>query len=175
MNELPTMAGWTGRIANALITPLRWVVILLAIIAGLGILAMVAITCADVVLRLFNQPLVGAVDMVGMASVIALACSLPYTTAVKGHVAIEYFFHKLRRRGRIIVDTLIRMIGVTMFALLAWRCVIYGGNLRQYGEVTPTLQCPVYWMAYLLALCCGVTCLVILHNMLRPGRTMIKP
>ena len=48
----------------------------------------------------------GALDLGKGCGALVIAGALPYTTAVKGHVAIEYFFHKLGRRGRIVVDTL---------------------------------------------------------------------
>ncbi|MBN2307412.1 MAG: TRAP transporter small permease, partial [Candidatus Hydrogenedentes bacterium] len=99
----------------------------------------------------------------------------PYTTAVKGHVAIEYFFLKLSRRGRIIVDTVCRSIGIVLFSFLTWKSVHYGSALKASGQVTPTLQVPVFWVPYVIALSCGVVVLVILHNLLHPGKEMIKP
>ena len=39
----------------------------LLILAGLGVLTMMIITCLDVILRYFGSPLVGAFDIVSMA------------------------------------------------------------------------------------------------------------
>jgi len=147
----------------------------LAVAAGAGVLAMVGVTVTDVVLRAFGHPLVGAFDIVRMAGAITLACSLPYTTAVKGHVAIEYFFLKLPRAGRVIVDTLARLLVMALLALLAWQCVAYGNSLRHSGQVSSTLQVPVFWVPYVMALSCVVVVLVVFHNLLHPGKEMIKP
>ena len=81
-----------------------------AIIAGLAILLMIGVTCLNVMLSIVGQPITGADDIVRLASAVAIVCSLPYTTAVKGHVAIEYFFHRLSRQGRVIVDTILRFL-----------------------------------------------------------------
>ncbi|MFO7975754.1 MAG: TRAP transporter small permease [Candidatus Hydrogenedentota bacterium] len=151
------------------------VVMVMAYIAGAAVCVMMVTTCLDVVLRKFGWPLRGALDIVTLSGAVCITCALPYTTAVKGHVSIEYFFHKLSRRGRIIVDTSWRLLAVVLFAFLSRRCVIYGKSMYESGDVTLTLQIPMYWVLYVLAFSCGVVALVIVHNMLHPNREMIKP
>ena len=104
-----------------------------------------------------------------------MAAALPYTTAIKGHVAIEYFFHKLNRPGRALVDALMRLGGMALFGLLAWGCVDYGNSLRQKGEVSMTLQLPVFWVPYLLAVSCALVVLIKIYHLSHPGKPMIKP
>ncbi len=147
----------------------------LAAVAGTGIVAMMLVTCVDVIGRIFRSPLVGAFDIVRIAGAVTIACALPYTTAVKGHVAVEYFFLKLPRPGRVVVDTLARLASMTLFVFLCRRSIIYGDSLRRSGEVTATLQIPVFWLPYLIALSSAVVVLVIFHNLLHPGKEMIKP
>lgn len=163
------------RADRAYLRALRAVVLALAAVSGLAILAMIAVTCADVVLRAFGRPLTGAFDIVRVGGAVAIACALPYTTAVKGHVAIEYFFQKLNRPGRILVDTVCRLLVAGLFSVFAWQCVMYGNSLRRTGEVSLTLQIPMYGVAYVIAGACAVTVLVKVHNLLHPGREMIKP
>ena len=171
-------AGFLGlvkRADRAYLRALRAVVLALAAVSGLAILAMIAVTCADVVLRAFGRPLTGAFDIVRVAGAVAIACASPYTTAVKGHVAIEYFFQKLNRPGRILVDTVCRLLVMGLFSVFTWQCVMYGNSLRRTGEVSLTLQIPMFWVAYVIAGACAVTVLVKIHNLLHPGREMIKP
>ena len=156
---------------------LRAVVYALVAVSGASVLAIMLVTCADVILRLkwINHPFVGAYDIVKIGGTLALATALPYTTAVKGHVAIEYFFHKLSRRGRIVLDSVIRPLGMALFAFFAWRSVIYGVQLHRNHQVSQTLQLPVFWIPFVIGFCCAIVVLVILHNLLHPGREMIKP
>lgn len=156
---------------------LRAAVYALVAVSGLGVLTIMLVTCADVILRLkcVNHPFVGAYDIVKIAGALTLATALPYTTAVKGHVAIEYFFHKLSRRGRIVVDSLIRPLSMALFAFFAWRSVVYGLELQRNHQVSQTLQLPVFWVPFVIGFCCAIVVLVILHNLVHPGREMIKP
>lgn len=154
---------------------LRRVVKFLGWVAGSAVLAMMLITTVDVALRALRVPLTGAYDLVKIAAAISAAAALPYTTAIKGHVAIEFFFHKLGRRGRIATDALMRLAGMGLFALFAWGCADYGSSLRQKGEVSMTLQLPVFWVPYVLAASCILVVLVKLYHLTHPGKPMLKP
>ena len=154
---------------------LRALVRLLGVVSGAGLMVMVSVTSLDVVLRVFRESLTGAYDIVKIAAVLTVAAALPYTTAIKGHVAIEYFFHKLGRRGRAVVDALMRLLGMGLFGLLAWGSARYGHSLRLSGEVSLTLQLPVYWVPYLLAASCGLVVLIKLYHLFHPGQSLLKP
>jgi TRAP-type C4-dicarboxylate transport system permease small subunit len=136
---------------------------------------MVLVTTMDVALRVVRHSLTGAYDLVKIAAAITIAAALPYTTAIKGHVAIEFFFHKLGHRGRVVVDALMRLLGMALFSLLAWGSMQYGHSLRRSGEVSLTLQLPIFWVPYLLAASCALVVLIKLHHLAHPGQPMIKP
>ena len=160
---------------DLLVTALRRLVRLTAAVAGVGLLTMVTVTCVDVVLRKLGHPLPGAYDIVKVAAGVTMACALPYTTAIKGHVAVEYFHHKLGRLGRVVADTLIRLPIMALFSLFAWQLIAYGAKLRSSGEVSMTLQLPVFWVPYVMAFACAQVVLVTLWHMLHPGKPLIKP
>ncbi|MBN1359665.1 MAG: TRAP transporter small permease [Sedimentisphaerales bacterium] len=156
---------------------LRLVVHILVVVSGLSVLTIMLVTCADVILRLkwINRPFVGAYDIVKIAGALSLAAALPYTTAVKGHVAIEYFFQKFNRRGRLVLDTVVRLLGMALFAFLAWRSVLYGLAFHRNTQVSLTLELPIFWVPWVMAFCCAMVVLVIGYNLVHPGREMIKP
>jgi TRAP-type C4-dicarboxylate transport system permease small subunit len=154
---------------------LRRLVYALSFVAGLNLLAMMLVTCADVILRKLGHPLPGAYDLVKMAAGLAIACGLPYTTAVKGHVAVEFFFHKLGRRGRIVADTVMRLLVMALFSLFVWQLGGYGAGLRKSGQVSTTLQLPVFWVPYVMAFSCAVVVLVTLYHLFHPGKALLKP
>ena len=155
--------------------PLRALVKYSGQIAGVGILFMMAVTCADILLRRLGTSIPGAYDLVRIAGGITIAAALPLTTTVKGHVAIEYFFHRLGRRGRIIVDSAMRTIQTVGFIFAAIAFLRRGNRLLRSGEVMPTLQCPIFWLAWLIAFMCLLTALVSLFHLLRPGRNFLRP
>ena len=163
------------RIIDTYHAALKAVVNILALVAGLAVLGMMLVTAADVIMRRFDHPVTGAMDIVSILGAVAIACALPYTTAVEGHVAIEYFFHKLPNIGRVIVDTLLRLTTIALFVFLAWASVAKGVRFWRTHLVSQTLQMPLFWLPWIIALSCITVALVILYNLTHPGRTMLKP
>jgi TRAP-type C4-dicarboxylate transport system permease small subunit len=154
---------------------LRRLVLLSAGLAGASLVAMMVVTCADVVLRRFGHPVPGTYDLVKIAAVLVIACGLPYTTAVKGHVAVEFFFQRMGRRGRVVADTMIRLLIMALFSVLAWRLVLHGVTLRRSGEASMTLQVPIFWVPHVMAFACALVVLVTLYHVLHPGKRLLEP
>jgi len=146
----------------------------LAAVAGAAIIAMMLVICADVIMRMGGRPITGGYDIVRILSVLVIVCALPYTTAVKGHVAVELLFHKLSRRGRVILDTLNRALVIVLFGFMTAQNIRYGMQLKASGELMATLPVPVFWIPYVIAGACGVVVLVIFYHLLHPGKALIK-
>lgn len=144
----------------------------MAFIAFLSLLAIVLIVCGDVVLRSVGAPVKGAYDLVRVLGVLAVSCALPLTTAMKGHVAIEYFFQRLNRTGRIIVDTLMRILMITGFAMATIECVRRGFRFLRASEVTQTIQLPIFWVPWVMAVAFGITVFVVSYHLFHPGRDL---
>ena len=160
---------------NFLVTMLRRLVLITAALAGAGLLTMMVVTSLDVLLRALGHPLRGAYDIVKMAAGVAIGCALPYTTAIKGHVAVEFFVQRMGRRGRVVADTMIRLITMALFSLFTWQLIVYGARLKGSGEVSMTLRWPVFWVPWVMAFACGVAVLVTLYHLFHPGKTLLKP
>lgn len=173
--RLQNVASTLSTLIDYVWAVLRILVLGSAAIAGVAVLAMMGVTCVDVALRALGRPFTGAYDLVMIAGTIAIAGALPYTTAVKGHVAVEYFFHKLNFIGRVLLDTLCRLTVLGLFGVFAWQCLLHGHTLKRTGQITLTLGIPLFWLSYVIAVACMLTMLVVLYNLLHPGREMIKP
>ncbi len=154
---------------------LRWLTYAMAAMGGLAVVGIIAVTVADVVGRQFGHSVKGAYDLVRVLGAIAMGCALPITKAVKGHIAIEYFFQKMGRRGRAVTDTAMRLVLLALFGLLAWQFTLQGRNFLESGEVTTTLHMPMFWVPWLVAVACLVTAGVTLWHLLHPGRSMVRP
>ena len=154
---------------------MKALVALLAAVAGLAVAVMIVLTCVDVVGRRLGYPLKGVYDLVEILGAISITGALPYTTACRGHVAIEFLPQKLSQRGRIILSTLVGLVFIGVFAFLTWRFVQYGIELKANNQGTVTLRWPVFWLAHWMAACAAATILVILYQITRPGKELMKP
>jgi TRAP-type C4-dicarboxylate transport system permease small subunit len=144
-------------------------------IGGLCLLGIIFITCADIVLRRFNLAVHGAIDLVQVLGCLCIALSLPYTTAVKGHIAVEFLFRKFNRLGKIIFDTCMRSLAIAFFATLAWQSFRHGSNMLNKNAMTLTLNIPLFWVYWAVGFSFCVVILVKLYHLAHPGKEMIRP
>jgi len=146
-----------------------------ALVAGLSVCAMIGITVIDVILRLFKTGITGAYDIVRICGLLAISCGLPYLTAVKGHIAIEFFYQRFSRLGRVVLDSFFRAIVLFLFGFLVYRSVLYGLELKKSGQYMATLHVQVFWMPFVMGFTFLLMMIVTLYHILHPGKEMIKP
>ena len=136
-------------------------------LAGIAVVIMMLLTCADVILRLFRRPVPGTYEIIGFLGTVVIAFSLAYTSLEKGHIAVEIFAEKLPRKIKAGVDTFTAVIGAALFSLITWQSLVYAVDLKHSGEVSVTLTMPIYPFIYGIAAGSGLLCLVLLVESMR--------
>ena len=138
----------------------------LDMIAAMAIFVMMALTCVDVFLRyFFRRPITGTYEIVALLGAVAVSFAMAHTLAEKGHVAVSLIVQILPKRIQGIVESIISIFGIILFALIAWQSVLYGIDCQRSGEVSLTLELPFYPIIYGVALCAGIVCLVLMVDL----------
>lgn len=145
---------------------LGWVVKFLRLVGSLALVTIMLSTTADVIMRGFGHPITGAVDFVGLLAVVVLACAMPYTQAEKGHVGVDILVQRMRPRRQAMLDTITSTVSLVLFALVAWQMWRYAGELALKGEVSMTVQMRMDPYVYLVSVCFGVLCVVLLSDII---------
>ncbi|MDO9566510.1 MAG: TRAP transporter small permease [Candidatus Desulfaltia sp.] len=136
-------------------------------IAAGAIVAMMLLTSADVVLRLFRHPVPGTYEMVGLFGTVVISFSLAYTSVERGHIAVEFLFQKLPKKVRFLINAINDFLCLFLFGLLTWQTILMASNLKQSGEVSMTLQLPIYPFVFGISIGCGLLSLTLLKDFLK--------
>jgi TRAP-type C4-dicarboxylate transport system permease small subunit len=131
------------------------------LIAGIAITFIMLLTVLDVVLRSLRMPITGAYELVAFSGAVVIGFALPLTSFMRGHIFVDFFILKLPPAVRTAANLLTRGLGMGLFFLIGWNLWQVGLDLRRAGEVSLTLQLPFYPVAFGVALCCFVECLVL--------------
>ncbi|HAJ28139.1 MAG TPA: TRAP transporter small permease, partial [Syntrophus sp. (in: bacteria)] len=100
-------------------------------IAGAAVMAMMLLTCADVVMRLFDRPIPGTYEIIGFLGALAVAFALAQTSVEKGHIAVDLLVNLLPPRVQIILDVFAALTGTAIFAAITWQSALYAVDLSQ--------------------------------------------
>lgn len=137
------------------------------VIACVAIIIMMLLSVADVVLRVFGKPIPGAYELVGFLGTIVVSFALGFTSLEKGHIAVELLFRKLPQRTQLAIETFTNIVSFLIFGLIAYQAFIYALDIRKSGEVSPTLQMPIYPFIFGIALGSGLLCLILIADSIK--------
>ena len=145
----------------------RLVVNLFTFVAGLFLMGMVAITCANIFSRAVWIPIRGTFELMGYAGAIVTAFALGYTQIKKGHIAVDILVGRYSKRSRKFIHIVNAALCMVFFGLAAWQMAVKAGILMKTGEVTETLQVIYYPFTYAVAAGCLVLALTLLTELMR--------
>ncbi len=141
--------GRTQRILDAITTGVSWV--------GAGALVlMVLIVVANVVGRyLFKSPVLGAVEMVGLLTVITVFCVLAFTESRGAHIVVDILVSRLHGRTKATLASIMSLLGGVFFILMAWQgWDLMLSNLFPFVRGTGVLSIPFAPFMLIMAFGC---------------------
>ncbi|MDD5190066.1 MAG: TRAP transporter small permease [Dehalococcoidales bacterium] len=145
------------------------------VVGGIGLVAMLVISVADVIgIKIFNTPVPGGPEFVSFIMVVVVAFAMGYTLVERAHIQVDIFINKLPKRLKSAVEAFVSLLGLGLFVILAWYSVVYGNQLRESKEVSMTQHIPFYPFVYSIALACVPVCLYLFLEVLRWAIKVVK-
>jgi TRAP-type C4-dicarboxylate transport system permease small subunit len=134
---------------------------------GVGILvAMILLTIINLRLHIFPSlnahPVKGNMGVTEMMMVAIVFLGLAYTSAVKGHVSIDFIASRFPRRPRAIVDSFGLLVGMCLFVLICWQSGVRAFMMLEAGEVLISLDVSTFPARLMVPIGSFVVCLVLL-------------
>ena len=145
-----TLAKWIHWIANKC----NW-------ISALAIFLMMILCCVDIVFRWVGFPLAGAYEVIGLLGTVSVSMALGYTAIERSHIAVNYILEFFPLPVQRAVECFDYVVCALLFALASWQSAVYAQDMKQFGEVSLTLQIPLYPFIYGISIGCGVLFLVL--------------
>ena len=148
------------KISHALNQILVW-------IAGIFLVTMILLTCANIFLRIVWMPVKGTFELMGFFGAIVTAFALGYTQIKRGHIGIDIVVDQFSAKTQRILNSINYSICMIFFAIAGWQVTKWATTLWKTGEITETLRIIFYPFTYGVALGCFVLALVLLVDLLK--------
>jgi TRAP-type C4-dicarboxylate transport system permease small subunit len=132
-------------------------------------LAMVAVTCLDVVGRRFGVPLPGAIEIIELLMGVLVFGALPLVTADRGHVTVGLFDERLSARFRALRDRVVGLASAGVVAVIAWRLFAKALETASFGDRSNYLALPLAPLVFFMAAMAAASVAILLLQALRPG------
>ncbi len=100
-----------------------------------AMLLIVAITCVDVVgAKVFRWRLPGAIDIVMLAQLVAIAFAAGITFLNGRHIRVEFLIKLLPQRIRNIIDSIVLFLLLALFSAIIWQVGVLGYSFQTSGD-----------------------------------------
>lgn len=124
----------------------------LASLAGLGLVAMLAVLIGNYVLRLFGHPLAGTYELVSLTAIVVGALALGEAQVYKAHVAIDIVTTRLPKKVQLVVGAIVTIASIVLMVQVVLALGIYSSSMTAARSSTDFLKMPIGTIVWILAL-----------------------
>ncbi|MBN2140785.1 MAG: TRAP transporter small permease [Desulfovibrionaceae bacterium] len=140
---------------------------ILAFVAGILMVAMMVLACANMLLRAVWSPVPGAFELMGFFGAVAAAFSLGYAQISKSHIAVGLLVRHFHRPVRRALDAASSLLSCAFFGLAGIEAFKWAAFLVRTGELSETLRFVYHPFVFATALGCLVIALALFADFLR--------
>ena len=153
IDTLDTLSGW---VAKALTT-----------LAGVFLVAMMLLACANMVLRAVWIPVQGTFELMGFMGAVVAAFSLAFAQRQKSHIAVGILLARFPMVVRRLADAATSFISCGFFFLAGLETTKWASFLVQTGEMSETLRVVYHPFVFAAAAGCFALAFVLLVDTLK--------
>lgn len=114
---------------------------------------MMFLTTVDVIGRyFFNNPVIGATELMRLFLVVVVFFGIGYTQSHKEHLEIDVFTNNLPQKAQLILSLITYLVLTLVIALLSVQLFRHGINMYLGNEVSGDLEIPLYYFAVAAAI-----------------------
>lgn len=136
-------------------------------IAGAFMIAMILMTCANILSRLVWVPIPGTFELMGFFGAVSTAFALGYTQLKKAHIAVDIVVNRFSERTQTFLNGINYFLSMLFFGIAGWQIARWAATIQRTGEVTETLRIIYYPFTYGVALGCFLIALILLVDFLK--------
>lgn len=132
-----------------------------AVAAAVLIVALIGVTCIDVVGRyLLDRPFGGAFELTQILLAALVFVALPLTSADGGHVEVDLALHIFPKPAQRAMARLAGIVSAVALLFFAWRLVLIGLDQMHDGTRSASLAIPMAPLAFLAAVSCVISAII---------------
>jgi TRAP-type C4-dicarboxylate transport system permease small subunit len=128
-------------------------------LAGMCLMLMMGLACSNMIMRSLGHPLKGTFELMGFFGAMVAALALAGTQAGGGHIVITIFQKHFPKGVRAFLDMFTSLLSLIFFGLMAWQTWVLALGIREFEELSETLQ--IIYYPFIIIVCLGVTALVV--------------
>jgi len=109
-----------------------------------------------------SKLLIVSYDYVGFLTALIVAFGIAYCLVKNAHISIDFIADKLNEKTHGVMSLITNIITFIIMAIFTYSLFSYATQLLTKHSVSPNAQVPICIFVYVIAVCFGLLCLVVL-------------
>lgn len=132
------------------------------LIAGIFLMALILLICANIFFRIVWVPLKGTFELMGFLGAILTAFALGLSQMQRAHIAVDILVTRFPKTIQKVLSGINYFTCMIFFSIAGWQIAKWGRIIWKTGEVTETLRIIYYPFVFGVALGCFLLALTLL-------------
>lgn len=116
-------------------------------------LLMVILVTVHVISRaMFNQPLMGTVELEELMIVILVYCGIAYTQVTGNHISVDFITGRLPKGTQEVLAVATSLVQGLFFMILTWQSLVQSITRLNDGTTTFDLRIPLFWVMWIICI-----------------------
>jgi TRAP-type transport system small permease protein len=120
------------------------------------------------------SPIPGTFELTEFALVVVVFSAIGYTQVRGEHISINVLTSHFPQRVQAILNSIMYLLCIVGFALIAWQSVVYAGRLIEGRNVSGVLSIPMYPFLIVVAIGSVIYCLALAVSFLKNLAKAVK-
>jgi TRAP-type C4-dicarboxylate transport system permease small subunit len=126
-------------------------------LAGVGLLAILAMTIVDIIGRsAFKTPLPGTVEVTSMLLVFVVFLAVAHSEDMGDHITIDLIYERVGKGAKRFLDVFSDLLTIAVMSLMAFQLYHFGFRNLDSGAETPVLDWPVWPFVFVASFGAGL-------------------
>ena len=146
----------------------------LSMISGAFLFLMMVLTILNILIRIPFSSMRGITELVSYSFIVVIFFGLAYTAITHSNVEVDILTSKLPPRLRKIIAGVICILNLSIWGIITWQNCVFSFYQWKLGEYSPVLDMKLMPIRAALVLGCIILCIVLIIDLLKSIRRLIK-
>ncbi|SDN41641.1 TRAP-type mannitol/chloroaromatic compound transport system, small permease component [Desulfonauticus submarinus] len=149
-----------------MLTFIRKLNLLACRIGSIVLVLMLLLTVLNMFLTFIGYPIKGAFELLGFLGALLGGMAISPTQAQKGHIRVNLLDNFWSKKTKYILDVISLTLSLAFFVILDWQIFRLALELREWEELSQTLNIAFYPVVFVLGLGIALCCITLFSQLI---------
>lgn len=136
-----------------------------SILGSISLVGVMLVIVGNITFRLFGGVIQGSNEFIQLTQAVVVSAAIVYATVQNRHTVVDFILERFSSRTRAGLSVFTSLVGLLLWALVAFTGCQYAYEMLTSGEMSETLEIPYFPFRMIWVLAAVLICLMLISNL----------